>query len=338
MNSLFLMVRPVLLAIISFASPFQPTMEQTDYDPLASSGKVVVIEAEFSYGKDKRKVPLKIYLPKINKRAEEAQPKKSPVILFSHGLGGSRNNNPYLGNHWAGRGYVVVFMQHEGSDEDVWKDVGRLERLRKLKEAASLKSLEGRTADVPATLDQLEKWNKKGEKLAGRLDLKKTGLSGHSFGAVTTLALSGQNYGRRGQTYTDKRIKAAFAMSPSPPRFGNNAETFGKVTIPWMLMTGTKDKGMITSVTPEDRLKVFKQLPKTGNFYHLVLHDAEHMAFSERTLRGQPHLNPHYHKAILAMSSGFWDAHLKGDSKAKDWLKSDKAKKVLKPKDLWEMK
>ena len=317
------------ILLIAIVSTFVPA-QKAQYDPSETSGKVTVTDAEFEYGDDKRKVPLRIYLPESKSNA--------PVILFSHGLGGSKENNPYLGKHWAGRGYVVVFMQHAGSDDKVWKDVARRDRLKKMKAAASYKSLQGRTGDVPATLDQLKKWNAKGQKFEGRLDLGKIGMSGHSFGAVTTQALSGQNYGRRGQAYTDPRIKAAVAMSPSAPRLGNNAETFGKVKIPWLLMTGTKDQSAINGTTPEDRQKVFQQLPKRDQFYELVLHDAEHMAFSERKLTGGKHRNPNHHKAILALSSAFWDAHLENDNAAKQWLNGDPARKVLEPVDKWQRK
>lgn len=43
-----------------------------------------------------RTVPVKVYLPETEKPL--------PVILFSHGLGGSRKASPYLGNHWAEAG------------------------------------------------------------------------------------------------------------------------------------------------------------------------------------------------------------------------------------------
>jgi predicted dienelactone hydrolase len=320
----------LLIAIVALAIPSQKSNQATQYDPSQSTGSLTVQDAEFEYGADRREVPLKIYLP------ESRSP--SPVILFSHGLGGSKDNNPYLGKHWASRGYVVVFLQHRGSDEDVWKDVARRERMEKLKAAANAKSLQGRTDDVPATLDQLAKWNERGQKLAGRLDLDKIGMSGHSFGAVTTQAVSGQSYGRRGQPFTDTRIKAAIAMSPSVPRFGNRSDTFSKVEIPWLMMTGTQDESVIGRTTPKDRRKVFQQLPASGHFYELVLHDAEHMAFSERRLSGSQHRNPNHHKVILALSSAFWDAYLKNDSAAKGWLHGDAAKKILEPKDLWQRK
>ena len=41
--------------------------------------------------KRKRDIPLKVYL--APKEAE------TPIVLFSHGLGGSRENNAFLGRH-----------------------------------------------------------------------------------------------------------------------------------------------------------------------------------------------------------------------------------------------
>ena len=289
-----------------------------------------MVDAGFEYGEDHRKVPLKIYFPETTKPA--------PVILFSHGLGGSKDNNPYLGKHWAGRGYVVVFMQHAGSDEKVWQDVPRAERLSTLKRAASLESMQWRMKDVPATLDQLKEWNSNGKKFSKRFDLEHVGMSGHSFGAVTTQAVSGQNYGRRGQQYAEPRIRAAVAMSPSVPRIGNDSNTFGKVKIPWLLMTGTRDKSVINRTTPEDRRKVFQQLPKSGHFYELVLNDAEHMAFSERKLLGGQHRNPNHHKVILALSTAFWDAYLQQNEAAQRWLNGKPAKQTLESKDIWRRK
>ena len=203
---------------------------------------------------------------------------------------------------------------------------------------------------MPATLDQLKKWNSEnqtrgetngktnGQSLVGRLNLEKVGLSGHSFGAVTTQAVSGQNYGRQGQIYSDARIKAAVAMSPSTPQFGNSEATFGKVEIPWLLMTGTKDKSIIARTTPEDRRKVYQQLPERGHFFELVLDGAEHMAFSETKLTGGSQRNPSHHKSILGLSSAFWDAYLKDEQAAKEWLKSDSVRTFLEPKDIWQQK
>ena len=93
--------------------------------------------------------------------------------------------------------------------------------MRALKQAASLDNFLLRVQDVPAVLNQLEAWNAgKTNSLAGRLDLNKVGMSGHSFGAVTTEAVSGETLPVGGQKFTDPRIKAAIVFSPSAPRGG----------------------------------------------------------------------------------------------------------------------
>jgi len=57
-----------------------------------------------------RDLPVKLYFP-----IEGAGP--FPVIIFSHGVGGSREAFTYLGETWASHGYVAVFLQHPGTDE-----------------------------------------------------------------------------------------------------------------------------------------------------------------------------------------------------------------------------
>src|SRR4051812_40026410 len=61
-----------------------------------------------------REVPVRLYVPQKAKGPR-------PVVIFSHGLGGSRDNAAYLGKHWASHGFVCVYVQHRGSDELVWK-------------------------------------------------------------------------------------------------------------------------------------------------------------------------------------------------------------------------
>ena len=315
--------------LCSFILPSHTGAIADDYNPSRSEGKVTVETTKFSYGPDNRQVPLRIYMPEQS---------NAPVVLFSHGLGGSNQGNKYLGNHWAGRGYVAVFMQHAGSDANVVKDARPLQKLSLLKKAANGENAQARFQDVKATIDQLEKLNQEGS-FAGKFDLEKIGMSGHSFGAVTTQAVSGQNFGPRGQMFTDRRIRAAIAFSPSPPTYGYNSSTFAKVNVPWLLMTGTKDNSPIGSRTdPASRRVVFKDLPSSGRFYELVLEGAQHSAFSERSGWRDGAKNPNHHKAILAISSAFWDTYLSSDKSAEAWLRGDGPRSVLEQADVWQKK
>ena len=278
-----------------------------------------------------RTVPVKVYL----KPSAKAQ----PVIVFSHGLGGSRENSPYLGEYWAGHGYVAVFVQHAGSDEEVWKTVERSERMAVLKEAAGLESALARYADIPFVLDQLEKWNvADANALKGKLDLDRIGLCGHSFGAVTTQALMGQRY-RIDRSFHDPRIDAFFAMSQSESRGISSGGAFGHITAPVLCMTGTEDGSPITpETTPESRREVYAAMP-AGNKYQLVFEGGNHFAFSDVGFHDEKRI-AHHHPAIQRISTRFWDAYLKDDARAKAWLQSAATREAcaLEEKDVWEWK
>jgi predicted dienelactone hydrolase len=163
-------------------------------------------------------------------------------------------------------------------------------------------------------------------------------MSGHSFGALTTQAVSGQSLPGQGIQFTEPRIRAAIMFSPSSPRRGNPATAFGAVKIPWMLMTGTKDTAPIGNADLASRLSVYPNLP-SGDKYELVLYNAEHSAFTDRALPGDSEArNPNHHRVILALSTAFWDAYLHLDANASSWLKGQGARSMLVPKDRWQFK
>lgn len=324
----------LLLTVWLFWSPVLVAVEV--YDPAPKLGldhtNVRIIDLNAVDETRDRDIPLRVYLPPV--------PSPAPVVLFSHGLGGSREGNVFMGQHWAAAGFVVVFVQHPGSDESVWKDKRPLQRMGALREAASAENLLARIRDVSAVLDQLDRWNRaEGHALAGRLNLERVGMSGHSFGALTTQAVSGQRFQQGHVSYTDARIKAAVLFSPSSPRHGGDPhQAFRKVSIPWMLVTGTQDVAPIGDVDVASRLAVFTALPP-GQKYELVLEGAEHSAFADRPLpheRGQR--NPNHHKVILALSTAFWDAFLKGDESARSWLDGAGPRSVLEAEDRWQRK
>lgn len=310
------------------------TTLRAQYDPLAigNTNKKAKDPLDMTVKDEKRSrdIPIRVYLPDGDKPA--------PVVLFSHGLGGSRENNPYLGKHWSARGYVVVFTQHAGSDAVLWKDQPLGKRMAALKGAANVENFELRNADVSAVLDQLEKWNTtEKHPLAGRLDLKHVGMSGHSFGAVTTQAVSGQTF-PLGKSYADARIKAAVMMSPSVPKRGDPAKAFGEVKLPWLLLTGTNDNSPINDTDAASRQRVYPALP-AGTKYELVLDKAEHSAFGDRALPGESEKrNPNHHRAVLALTTAFWDAYLRDDADARKWLDGDGPKSVLEKEDRWQRK
>jgi predicted dienelactone hydrolase len=321
------------LAAMAVVGWFLATSDQVragGYDPLAVDPAFHPSQVDLTVhdaARD-RDIPVRVYLPRNTAPA--------PVVLFSHGLGGTRAGSVFLGEHWAARGYVAVFLQHPGSDDSVWKDVAPGDRMRAMSQAVSVENFLLRVRDVPTVLDQLGTWNAaKTNSLAGRLDLKKVGMSGHSFGAATTEAVSGETFPVGGQSYTDPRINAAIAFSPSLPHSIGADKAFGAVKIPWMLMTGTKDVSPIGNTDVESRLAVYPALPGIPK-YEVVLHNAEHSVFTDRALPGDSEpRNPNHHRVILALSTAFWDAYLRGDAQALAWLNGSGPRSVMEPDDQW---
>ncbi|OPL19276.1 MAG: dienelactone hydrolase [Candidatus Aegiribacteria sp. MLS_C] len=328
------LISTAILSILLPALAASPSVvDPAAYDPLAPlfEESPLFLDLTITDQRRHRDIPLRIYLPH--------EVSASPVVLFSHGLGGSRETCGYLGEHWASRGYVAVFVQHPGSDESVWSEVPVSERMDSLVAAAGLESFLERVGDVSVVLDRLEELNAEdGHELEGRMDLNATGMSGHSFGAVTTQALCGQRTAGGRSIFSDERLDAAVIMSPSSPRMGTAEQAFGQVEMPWLLMTGTMDDAVIGGADADSRLEVFPALPE-GDKYELVLYGAEHSAFTERALPGDRETrNPNHHIVIIAISTAFWDAYLRDDPAALEWLRGGGPSSVLEPDDSWRWK
>ena len=123
-------------------------------------------------------------------------------------------------------------------------------------------------------------------------------------------------------------------MSPSTPQRGSASSAFAAVKIPWLVMTGTLDSSPIGNASAASRREVFAALPPPSK-YELVLDGAEHSAFTDRALPGdKAPRNPNHHRAILALSTAFWDAYLRADGAARTWLDGDGPRTVLEPRDV----
>jgi len=323
---------PIYLSLILFLGP--ALSGSTAYDPLRATGEYRFFDTTFTTDSG-REIPLRVFHPSV------FEDSPTPVILFSHGLGGSREGSNYLGRHWSGRGYVTVFVQHPGSDSSVYQGKPPQEIRRALQAAANTENYLLRIRDIHDTIEALENFHRDpANSLHGHLDLSRIGMSGHSFGAKTTQAVSGEQSGFARSDSNSARhpaIRAALPMSPSPAKARSPETSFGAVDLPWLLMTGTQDgvPAGLSDTTPDDRRLVYAALPP-GDKYELVLDQAEHHAFTEHHARGRSR-NPAHHPAILAISTAFWDAYLGGDKDAGKWLKQETLP-VLAPQDIWQFK
>ncbi len=216
--------------------------------------------------------------------------------------------------------------------------MSRLEAVKQLRIAAGRENLDLRVTDVKDVLDILPQWNSEStNSLCGRLNCERVGLSGHSFGARTTQVVIGQRDWLV-PVRKDSRIDAAVLFSPSSPRLGSAEAAFGSIDIPCLLLTGTRDVALIGYQTVESRLAVFPAL-QSGGRYQLVLHAATHSAFTDGVAgSGDGPRNPNHHKAIKAITTAFWDSHLRENADARVWLTTNKVRTVLEEKDDWKTK
>ncbi len=271
-----------------------------------------------------RTLPLRIRWPAVP--AAQAAP-GYPLVLHSHGLGGSREGGAAWGAAWAAAGFVVVHLQHPGSDTAALRAAGLRSFADKsgLRQAAGPQQLLARVQDAKFVLDEIARRRSAGDARWQAVRSTAVGFSGHSFGAHTTLALAGQLY-PGGLSVADARIAAFVALSPSPPARGDAATAFAKITRPTLCLTGTLDDDVAgTNATPQRRAAVFDALP-AGAKAGLVLQDADHMTFggdaghraeilpraaSTRALQAQ------HHSLMAALTADWWRAHLLGDNSAK---------------------
>lgn len=288
-------------------------MYRTDISADREPRKVLMARGDFiDPARDNRKVPYKIYYP-----AETTG--KVPVIIWSHGLGGSRDGAGFISRFLSSHGYAVAHVQHHGTDSSLWegKPGHPWDAIRNSHYGPA--EVLNRYQDIPFALDQLP-----GLDLASLMDLSAIGMSGHSFGANTTQVMAGQRFGQPGalQSMKEPRFRAGILYSPVPsfntesPR----ADIYGDIGMPLFHMTGTDDTSPIEGFGYERRLEVSKYSGGPEQAV-MILNDGDHMVYNGS--RGQLGENPKRkeHENIIKIAAlAWWDAYLKDDKSARHWL------------------
>lgn len=246
--------------------PFDPTQP--------GNATVQVLPLNLNDRERRREIPVDVYW------STQSSPDK-PIIVFSHGLGSVRTDLRYLAQHLASYGYVVVALEHPGSNETHVKQALALK-------APLLEAQEflNRPKDISFVLDELQSLNQKSGVLQGKLAANRTLIVGYSFGGSTSLSLAGaelqltslkqrcpgnvlaNSLGENAQCFAkglpeeryqlgDPRIKAAIALSPTASLlFGETG--LSKVTVPTLITAASADK--TTPILPEQVIP-FDQLP-----------------------------------------------------------------------------
>jgi len=309
--------RSIAIAAVLAATLLPPALPQEAPGPVRAE----VSDLRWTDTERNRALPLRLRLPDA--------PGPRPLILFSHGLGGSVDAGRLWAEHWASHGFAVIHLQHPGSDAAVWSE--SRQPAADLRQAADGNQFLARVGDVKFVLDELGRRQRAGDPQTARLDLSRVGLAGHSFGAITTQAIAGQQFDvpprlaeRIGPT-ADPRPRAFVAFSPSA-RGREQLPQFAAITRPFFTITGTDDGmvGLGLGVPPAQRLLPYEGMPP-GDKFLLNLTGADHMIFSggERW-RGSadPARDAAQIRWVQATTTAFWLAYLSDDRAALGWLRA----------------
>lgn len=246
-----------------------------------------------------RAVPVRLYWP-----AQVAAGQQVPLIVFSHGIGGSRRGYSYLGEYWSAQGYASLHVQHVGSDRQVWMGnplgmVGRLQTAAQDTEAIA------RVRDMRFALEQLLQSER-----GALIDMRRIVAAGHSYGANTTLLLAGAQVARKGERLSDlrePRFTAAIVIS-APPFYGeaDAGAILRQVSIPILHITATEDEIVIPGYRSgaKDRLALFEA---TGSATKAlaVFEGGSHSIFTDRAGTGGVALNPKVKAATKELALAF---------------------------------
>ncbi|HEX2925621.1 MAG TPA: alpha/beta fold hydrolase [Ruminiclostridium sp.] len=263
--------------------------------------------------------------------------RKYPVLIFSHGMTGFRNQNTFQVEELASHGYVVAAIDHSYyAAATVFSD-GRIVESRLSTDPSSSdyslefgdKHMDTWVGDVQFVLGKLKEIDKKDPEniFTDRLDLDKIGMLGHSYGGATAAQL----------LIKDSRVKAGINMDGA--FFGTAIPDTG-LRKPFMMMVSQQammacdlnklEKGLRMYGIKGDRLKEYiefyaetdrrRKKALSGGGYSLIVKKTTHLSYSDfclYTLLLSISQKPHsLHKIINDFTLTFFDKYIKGDKSA----------------------
>ncbi|MBE9079363.1 alpha/beta hydrolase [Romeria aff. gracilis LEGE 07310] len=290
-------------------------------------------------------LPTNLYLPQRNRLNASAR----PVVVLSHGLGGSQRTLAYLAEHLASYGFAVLVVEHPGSSEEQLSALlsGQASRVTPPDE------LTRRPLAIQELLNDLTHLTRLDARLRGRLDLRRIGVMGQSFGAYTTLALAGAEINLERLEAAcppefdelnlslllqclalelpqplpqlgDPRIRAAIAVNPLDSAIFGQA-SLAEIDIPMMLVSGSADtvtpalaeqiRPFTWLTTPEKYLLQFR-----GGTHFSIISGAETegaVPVPDAVIGPSPETAERY---IRAMSVAFFATHLTEDPAYRPYL------------------
>ena len=201
---------------------------------------------------------------------------KYPVLIFSHGITGSRHLHQVLFEYLASRGYVVISPDHSyDSNLTIFPD-GRIADYRSDitghpdSVMVRAKQIKTRALDIGFVIDKVYELEngKIVSKLNGKLDLKKIALGGHSYGGATAV-LGSHSY---------EEIKACFILdawiNPIP-----DTVIAGGIQVPLLFM-GRPNWDDSDYPTNYDKLEDLIKNSKEET-YHLKISETLHLDYTD---------------------------------------------------------
>jgi predicted dienelactone hydrolase len=241
-----------------------------------------VLDLELLDADRQRPVPARLYLPYLANSDEPV-----PLVVFSHGLGGSRMGYSYLARYWADAGMASLHPQHVGSDSNLWRG-NPIDLVQRLQSAARDAEALARAQDLRFALDQVLASDH------GRLiDATQIAVAGHSYGANTAMLVAGAQVNTDRANLAelrDQRIRAAILIS-APPLLGQGPaqQVLGAVTTPTLHITSLEDTINLPGYrsTVEDRIAIFEAMKRSSRTL-AIYNTGGHSIFTDRTTRSGP--------------------------------------------------
>jgi dienelactone hydrolase len=207
-------------------------------------------------------------------RDAEVRDGKWPLIVFSHGSGGTRVGYVFFTEFMASHGFIVVAADHIGNsrftivNNQVVKAGGERGRA----------SSKDRPKDVSFLIDAMTRMASGGDsRFAGRVDLDKIAAAGMSFGGSTT----------ENVVEHERRVKAGVMLAPGGP-----VDDRTNFTTPIFMMIGTEDATIRERGNARNR--EYYEASK-GPRYFVEIKDAGHYTFTS-----VEQYNPNYGNGIGA--------------------------------------